>query len=110
MRLALCVRSLESLNRRIEQGARHTRADFTPQEAAWAVRAVARRVPGTYCLARSLALHSLLRDAGYDSELRIGVARDGAGIAAHAWVCCGGEDLEEGAVAAEYVTLGALPR
>ena len=110
MRLALRVRSLESLYREIEGRGTRTRADFTPQEAAWAVQAVARRVPGTRCLVRSLALHALLRDAGFDSELLIGVARDGSGIAAHAWVRCEGEDLEEGAVAAQYLTLGALPR
>ena len=110
MRVALWIRSLDALHRSIEQGRRRDRPDFTPQEAAWAVRAVARRVPGTHCLVRSLALHALLRDAGFDSELRIGVARDGTGIAAHAWVRCGGEDLEEGAVAADYVSLGSLPR
>ena len=111
MRLALLVRSLDSLHRGIERSGQRTQADFTAQEAACAVRAVARRVPGTHCLARSLALHALLRDAGFDSELRIGVARDGAGIAAHAWVECTGEPVGDASdIASRYAAFdGPVP-
>jgi hypothetical protein len=62
-------------------------ARCTPAEAAWAITAVARRIPGTRCLAWALATRGLLAQAGIASELRIGVAADGAGaIRAHAWI------------------------
>ena len=109
-RLALHLIPLDSLLRRIERRSRESRADFTPREAAWAVAAVARRLPGTLCLARSLALHALLRRSGFGSELRIGVARAQPGIAAHAWVECAGETLEDEGAAASYAALGPLPR
>jgi len=57
-------------------------------EATWAVTAAARRVPGTRCLAWSLAMRGFLAQAGLASELRIGAARDdvGGGLVAHAWI------------------------
>jgi hypothetical protein len=56
-------------------------------EAAWAITAAAGRVPGTRCLAWSLALRGLLTQAGIASELRIGLASAApGGIKAHAWV------------------------
>jgi hypothetical protein len=73
---------------------------FTVDEAAWAVTAAARRVPGTRCLAWSLALRGLLGQAGIASELRIGVAPSqtaaAPAITAHAWVDCGGRTLSWG--------------
>lgn len=58
-----------------------------PRALAWAVAAAARRVPKASCLTQSLALETLLAQAGQAGELRIGVARkpDGA-FEAHAWV------------------------
>lgn len=58
-----------------------------PAVLAWAVAAAARRVPFASCLAQALALESLLAQAGWPSELRIGVARDPVGgFDAHAWL------------------------
>jgi hypothetical protein len=108
-RVALLVLPVPALLRRIERRAGEAPADFTPRDAAWAVHAAARRLPRTYCLARALALHDLLRRSGFPSELRIGVARAGAGIDAHAWVECAGEALGDEA-AATYASLGTLPR
>jgi hypothetical protein len=63
-----------------------------PSDAAWAVTQAARRLPGTRCVAWSLALRGLLAQAGIASELRIGVAPDGrGGIRAHAWVESAGQ-------------------
>lgn len=53
------------------------------------------RFPGTRCLARSLVLWSLLREAGHETEIRIGIRPRGAGIEAHAWVEWMGEALNE---------------
>lgn len=64
----------------------------TPSEAAWAITAAARRIPGTRCLAWALALRALFTQAGVASELRIGVAADGPGaIRAHAWIDAAGQ-------------------
>ncbi len=41
---------------------------------------------GVHCLERSTLLHLWLRRDGMPSELRIGVRRQGRGVAAHAWV------------------------
>jgi hypothetical protein len=70
---------------------------LTVDEAAWAVTAAARRVPGTRCLAWALALRGLLAQAGRASELRIGVRAGGPGaIEAHAWIECDGRVLSWG--------------
>jgi hypothetical protein len=59
----------------------------TASGAAWAITAAARRVPGTRCLAWSLALRGLLAQAGISAELRIGVAHaELHRFKAHAWV------------------------
>jgi hypothetical protein len=66
-------------------------------EATWAITAVARRIPGTRCLAWAVALSGLLTRVGVEAELRIGVAAAGPGaIKAHAWVECGGRALSWG--------------
>jgi hypothetical protein len=68
----------------------------SPRRAAWAIGAVARRLPGTRCLARSLALKGLLAQAGIASDLRIGVSRSGRdGLDAHAWIEHDGHPLGE---------------
>jgi len=65
------------------------------------------RIPGASCLTQALAGWWLLRRRGIDSELRVGVNRDGEGLTAHAWllverrVLLGGRDPE-----ARYVPLG----
>ena len=64
----------------------------TRANAAWAITAAARRIPGTRCLEWALALRGLFAQAGIVSELRIGVAADGPGaIRAHAWIDADGE-------------------
>lgn len=58
----------------------------------WAVAASARRVPDATCLTQALVAETLLRRAGHDATLHLGVARpaQGAGLEAHAWVESGG--------------------
>lgn len=64
----------------------------TRAEAAWAITAAARRVPGTRCLEWALALRGLFAQARIASQLRIGVTTDGPGaIRAHAWIEADGE-------------------
>ena len=81
-------------------------AACTVDDAVWAVTAAARRLPGTRCLAWSLALRTLLAQARIDGDLRIGVAPAAAGnIEAHAWVAAAGRDLTWGGDVARYSVL-----
>lgn len=68
------------------------KAASDPQRLAFLVHAVARRL-GLGCLARSLGLQFLLLRRGIESDLRIGVRREGTGLEAHAWVEHGGVRL-----------------
>lgn len=53
----------------------------------WAVEVLSRYIPGVKCLARALTTQVLLCRYGYQSDLRIGVARSEKGqLQAHAWV------------------------
>ena len=67
---------------------------------ARAVSAMARRIPGTGCLARSLVTEALLRRHGHAARLRLGVRRGVSGIEAHAWVECAGLAPDRGGFAA----------
>lgn len=57
-------------------------------KVVWAVRVVSRRMPGKVkCLARALTTQVLLGRHGYQSQIRIGVAKGNQGqLEAHAWV------------------------
>jgi Transglutaminase-like superfamily len=93
-RLDLRLFPFAALRKRMNETRASRRASpQTPDRVAWAVAAVARRLPGTTCLAQSLAAHALLRRRGYRPELHIGVReRDSASVPldAHAWVECDG--------------------
>ena len=79
-------------------------------EIRWALLAAARRLPGTRCLPRALALQALLRQAGVESELRIGVAKDRqGGLVAHAWVDRAGEPFLADEDLTAYTALSPLP-
>lgn len=107
VRLALLVVPVRAVQARVESQRAGPPSAFTPMQAAWAVQAIARRIPGTHCLARSLALHALLRRGGHASALQIGVKRTGPGaIAAHAWVSCGGQVIGE--AQDDFASLGPL--
>lgn len=81
-------------------------ASCPASEAAWAITAVARRLPGTRCLPWSMALRGLLAQAGIPAELRIGVARrEPVGIVAHAWIESEGRKWSWGSDAATFSVL-----
>lgn len=75
------------------------------RDVARAVERAATVVPGATCLVQALAAEWLIRRAGGDAVVRIGVARDGYGLAGHAWVESGGEIVLGGAEAARYAAL-----
>ncbi len=83
------VRALLARNRQGRQGRAGACAAETNRRVAWAVRAVASRLPGrTSCLIEALAAEAMLRRRGYECQLRLGVPpADGAKrFAAHAWI------------------------
>jgi len=82
----------------------------SPDDLAWAVRAAGRRVPRATCLVQALALELLLVRAGHAAELRIGVAREGDGLMAHAWVESDGRCLLEGSERTRFSPLSAAGR
>jgi len=65
------------------------RPGFDPDHASRAVEIAAARSPlPASCLARALTLWALLRRAGLDPRVHLGVARPGGAFSAHAWVEC----------------------
>jgi hypothetical protein len=89
VRAGLALLGFRRLRARVDRWAagRPGRAD---NDAARAVRRAvdraARTVPGSTCLPQALAAELLLRRAGCEARVSIGVAPDGAPLDAHAWV------------------------
>jgi hypothetical protein len=85
---------------------------FATDEANWIAWAVedraARRWTNAQSLPRALAAHAMLRRRGIASRLCLGVARDSAEIAAHAWVEIGRDKVVVGAGAARFTRLAAF--
>lgn len=116
-RLALwCVpyRVLRLVPRRLATRLRRAgQPDWSSEHIARYVRFVSRFVPGATCLTQALATELLLRVAGVDCTLRIGVAKDQHGkVLAHAWVERGRTVVIGGprAVVARYTPLPDLDR
>ena len=80
-----------------------------PRPADDCVRAIRRaRVYGLFrgnCVSQSLALLWLLRRAGHNGVLQIGVKPSSGAILAHAWVELNGEAVDPAAIADTYARL-----
>jgi hypothetical protein len=64
-------------------------SDANPNEIRailWGVRIIAKLIPYASCLTQALAAQYLCSRAGYPTQIRIGVKREGTAIAAHAWL------------------------
>lgn len=92
VRVGLRVLPYRTVQRLVECAVTHR--EMTPEEE-WqslrqivgAVEAMSRRLLGTKpCLTQALAAQRMLRKRGMDSTLRIGVAKDGHELLAHAWL------------------------
>jgi hypothetical protein len=86
-------------------------SDAVAKRFGWGVETAGRLVPGATCLTQAFAGQVLLARAGYNSQMRIGVAEDAKGeFIAHAWLISDGrvvvggssEDLQR------YVSLADL--
>ena len=76
----------------------------------WAVTVVRRYLPGgSSCLTQAMVVQLLLRQCGYSTYVRIGVARtQGGRLEAHAWVENGGQAVFGGSELSRYTPLMAL--
>ena len=89
---------------------RRAEGDAPVGHLLWAVNAASRRMPTAMCLPRALALQKMLARNGHKSELKIGVAKSGKLLEAHAWLVWDGQIIIGGESAAGYVPLGSLNR
>ena len=90
-RVALTLLPFHAVHRLAVRAARvpsRRRPSPSRERAAWAVRAVASRIPRTACLPEALAADVLMRRHGHATRLCVGVRRpeSGSGLDAHAWV------------------------
>ena len=93
IRLGLSVFSYNTLRRWLATSAPAAQAsDAVAERVAWGVETAARLVPGATCLTKAFAAQLLLARAGYQSQMRIGVAKDAQGkFIAHAWLISDGQ-------------------
>ncbi len=80
------------------------------EKVLWAVAVAKRYVPGgTSCLTQALVVRLLLRQCGYPTRLRIGVARtQGGQLEAHAWVENKSQVVFGGSELSRYTPLESL--
>lgn len=92
IRLGLWLLPFQTLRRLVVRMTQRTSVQKQNQvcvnKVVWAVRIVSRYMPGKVkCLARALTTQVLLGQHGYQSQIRIGVAKNQKGqLEAHAWV------------------------
>jgi hypothetical protein len=88
VRIGLSLFSYRSLRGCLRQNVVHAVSDNdVTRRIVWAVRNSARIVPRASCLTQALAAQFLLARAGYQSQMRVGVAMDTDGrFVAHAWL------------------------
>jgi Transglutaminase-like superfamily len=106
VRLGLWLLPFRLLQRTNVQKRLSQPTQFSAQQIAIAVTRVAAYVPHASCLTQALAAHILLAQHGYLSHVRIGVAKDGVRLAAHAWLEHEGEIvIGNVALAAQHYTI-----
>jgi hypothetical protein len=101
--VALSLRVRPLATRRGSLAAERHDADL--KRIAWAVRVAARTVPGAACLAQAVAMQRMLARRGRPSSVELGVAKNHAGLEAHAWLVCDGEIVIGGEQAGAFVPL-----
>lgn len=90
-RVRLSLTSYGALESRVMERPLGTRGVTTAAELALAVRRASRLVPVATCLVQCLATAWLLRGAGYEPRLHLGVKTGPEGFGAHAWLACDDE-------------------
>jgi hypothetical protein len=115
IRLALWLRPFDAIRQELDRPARRSRRSRSGanEPAANEIMRVRRHVdvgsryiPGASCLTQALAAQVLLRRAGLDTMLRIGVKKEPVeGFKAHAWLECDGVIVVGGEVMPQFTPL-----
>lgn len=80
-----------------------------PERIVWAVEVAGRYIPRATCLPQALSAQALLKRAGFQTDLCIGVAREGESkLKGHAWLESRGRVIIGDNGIEKYVTLPAL--
>jgi hypothetical protein len=114
IRLGLSLLPFPTVRRLVAGGAQVPTEPQRPPPASvdrlvWAVTVASRYVPKATCLTQALAAQVLLARQGYPAQLRVGVARGGAGgIEAHAWLESRDKVVIGGSELGRYVPLPAF--
>ena len=108
-RIGLALLPLQTLQRRLSKTSRRSLKGASLADLRWAVLAAARRVPGTRCLARALALQGLMARAQLPAQVCIGVAKESGGFEAHAWVLYAGAPVLDEPELERYSLLSIFP-
>jgi hypothetical protein len=108
VRLSLCRWRLRRNADRIMRIARTKTGTAPVGRLIWSVNAAARRISGSSCLTKAVTLHEMLARHGHHSEVKIGVAKPGIALQAHAWLVWDGQVVMGGECAADYALLGNL--
>lgn len=80
-----------------------------PERIVWAVEVAGRYIPRATCLPQALSAQALLKRAGFQADLCIGVAREGESqLTGHAWLESRGRVIIGNNEVEKYVPLPAL--
>ena len=95
IRLGLKFLALKTLQKQLEKIARPSlkkdEKSISIYKIIWSITTASSYMPQVKCLARALAVKTLLQQQGYTAKIRIGVAKDQQKtLIAHAWVECKG--------------------
>ncbi|GAB4178181.1 MAG: hypothetical protein Kow0020_14210 [Wenzhouxiangellaceae bacterium] len=91
----LGIRRLRRLTHRMRPSTAKPPAPDRLAARVVALRRVSARLPGCYCLARSMALSWWLSARGVPHALRIGVRGNGRALHAHSWVEIDGVPVDD---------------
>jgi hypothetical protein len=84
-------------------------SQYSLEQFIWAVRATSRYVPRATCLTQAMAAQTLLLRAGYNPQVKIGVAKNEEKLfEAHAWLVLGDQVLIGGMEVERYTALTVL--
>lgn len=88
VRIAVAILPFRVVHRAVDGAQRRRRAapDVPRERIASAVAGVARRVPGATCLTEVVAAALLSARHGHQATVRLGVAKSGSRVVAHAWL------------------------
>ena len=101
VRLGLWLLPFRLLQEQVRSVRTRGRSRYAVNRLVWAVETACRYVPRATCLTRAIALQVLLRQQGYDSVVRIGIAKEHGRFESHAWLESEGSILIGGQESAE---------